>query len=80
MKKILMLCGILMFVGLVTSCSKERECRCTSFKSQMIRIIRIDKGECKDLYSVIYDQDRVLYPDIMDSVLCTDFDFESYTE
>ena len=63
---------------ILASCSKERTCRCTVLGNQTIRIIKIDKGVCEDLRYVLYDRDPVLYPDITDSVLCTDFDFEPY--
>ena len=73
-------CAVLALMCLVSSCSKEKECRCAVNGKQEIRIIRIQKGNCKDIYSYLYDLDPVLYPDILDSVLCTDFDFEPYME
>lgn len=78
MKKLVLLCLLMSFVALCTSCSKERECRCAVDGESTIRIIRINSGTCEDLYSVLYDQDPVLYPDQMDSILCTDFDFANY--
>ena len=80
MKKILLFCGVVAFVALLSSCGKERECRCAVRGEPTIRIIRISKGNCEDLYSYLFDRDPVLYPDIMDSILCTDFDFESYSD
>jgi hypothetical protein len=78
MKKIFLMAGIVTVLLLAASCSKERTCRCTVLGNQTIRIIKIDKGVCEDLRYVLYDRDPVLYPDITDSVLCTDFDFEPY--
>lgn len=83
MKKVLLSIGALALLLAATSCTKERTCRCAVFgpnaNPQKIRIIKIDKGVCEDLRYVLFDQDPVLYPDITDSVLCTDFDFENYT-
>lgn len=80
MKKILFFCAVLSLTVLATSCGKERECRCAVKGKSDIRIIRIQKGTCQDIYSYLWDQDPVLYPDIMDSILCTDFDFEPYMD
>ena len=83
MKKFLFFLGAIVVLLVVTSCTKERTCRCAVFGAQAnpqkIRIIKIDKGSCEDVRYVLFDQDPVLYPDITDSVLCTDFDFEPYT-
>ncbi|MBO7489678.1 MAG: hypothetical protein J6T88_05310 [Bacteroidales bacterium] len=83
MKKLLFFLGAIVVLLAVTSCTKERTCRCAVFgqqaNPQKIRIIKIDKGSCEDVRYVLFDQDPVLYPDITDSVLCTDFDFEPYT-
>jgi len=79
MKKIVVLCSLAAVVMALSSCGKERTCRCSVLGDQTVRIIKIEKGTCEDLRSLLYDQDPVLYPDITDSVLCTDFDFEAYT-
>lgn len=82
MKKLLFSLAALVVLLAVSSCSKERTCRCAVFgpqaNPQKIRIIKIDKGTCEDMRYVLFDQDPVLYPDRTDSVLCTDFDFEPY--
>ncbi|MBP5516315.1 MAG: hypothetical protein J6X86_05125 [Bacteroidales bacterium] len=70
--------GVCATVLAVQSCTKERTCRCSVLGEQTIRVIKIDKGTCDQLRYVLFDRDPVLYPDITDSVLCTDFDFESY--
>ena len=74
MKKIVVTIGIL---GLFTlsGCSKIKTCRCTVLGEQSIRIIELDKGDCKDLHFVYYDRD-VLNPNLVDSVLCTDHEWE----
>ena len=80
MKKSFLVLALLALSMLAASCSKERNCRCAVLGLQTVRIIKIDKGTCEDLRYVLYDQDPVLYPDITDSVLCTDFDFEPYMD
>lgn len=77
MKKIFLLAGALALLSLV-SCSKEKTCRCAVLNSQEIRMIQIDKGDCRDVRFVFYDRD-ILHPDLVDSVLCTDFHFASDT-
>lgn len=78
MKKVALLCGALMVVLALGSCKKERTCRCTVLGESTIRIIKINKGTCEDLSTYLYDRDPVLYPDILDSLLCTDFDFDAF--
>ncbi|MDO4216690.1 MAG: hypothetical protein Q4D03_00765 [Bacteroidales bacterium] len=74
MKKVIVTIGIL---GLLTlsGCSKTKTCRCTVLGEQSIRIIELDKGDCKDLHFVYYDRD-VLHTDLVDSVLCTDHQWD----
>lgn len=79
MKKILLL-GVSALLLLAMSSCKERTCRCSVLGQQTIRIIKIDRGTCDELRYVLYDQDPVLYPNIIDSVLCTDFDFADYSD
>ncbi len=82
MKKVFILTGIFVLMACLSSCGKERTCRCAVFgpdaNPQKIRIIKIDKGTCDEMRYVLFDLDAVLYPDRTDSVLCTDFDFEPY--
>ena len=80
MKKYAIICGAFALLLLMGSCSKERQCRCSVLGGQTIRMFNIDKGSCEDIRYILYDQDPVLYPDITDSVLCTDFDFEPYLD
>lgn len=79
MKKIVLLLAIAAFALVSVSCKKERTCRCSVIGDQTIRLITIDKGDCRDIRYVLYDKDPVLYPDLTDSVLCTDFDFEDFS-
>ncbi|MBP5189496.1 MAG: hypothetical protein J6031_01105 [Bacteroidales bacterium] len=82
MKKIVLLAAAVAIIAGLSSCSKERTCRCAVFgqqaNPQSIRIMVIDKGTCEQLRYVLFDKDPVLYPDRTDSILCTDFDFEPY--
>lgn len=84
MKKALLCIGAVALLFAFGACTKERTCRCSvlstegGYGGQTIRIIKIDKGTCDQLRYVLYDLDPVLHPDLTDSVLCTDFDFESY--
>lgn len=82
MKKLFICAGVVAMIACLSSCGKERTCRCAVFgqqaNPQKIRIIKIDKGTCEEIRYVLFDQDPVLYPDRTDSVLCTDFDFEPY--
>lgn len=58
----------------VTGCSKQKSCRCSVLNSSTIRIVTIESGECEQLkefrYHTMLDSLRV------DSLLCTDFEFE----
>lgn len=84
MKKVLFAFAAVVLLLASVSCTKERTCRCSvlstegGFGGQTIRIIKIDKGTCDQLRFVLYDMDPVLHPNLTDSVLCTDFDFEEY--
>ena len=73
MKKILMYCVGVLAVVSVTSCSKERECRCAVMGETYERVIKIDKGTCEQLRYVLYDLHSVTSHDVTDSVLCTDY-------
>lgn len=77
MKKILLL-ALAVTTLCLTSCKKEKYCRCSVLHNQDIRMIQIDKGDCRDIRFVFYDRD-ILHTDLVDSVLCTDFHFESDT-
>ena len=79
MKKVVIFCGVMALLWAFTSCSKERTCRCAVRGNQTIRIVKIDAGTCDQLQYILYDEHPVLYPDRTDSILCTDFDFENYT-
>ena len=72
MKKKVFFC--LAAVALIAAgCSKQKTCRCSVIGSDLVRIIKIDGGECENLrmwnYPDMYDTLHV------DSLLCTDFEF-----
>lgn len=74
MKKIMFL---MLVAGLmvVTSCTKEKNCRCSVKGSQLVRIITLKGGSCKDIYYVRhYDALDTMY---YDTVFCTDYPFEA---
>lgn len=70
---------------IVGACSKEKTCRCAILPSDdnrnnpnEIRIITIDRGDCKDIRFVFYDRNNGVLEkdqDLIDSVLCTDHKF-----
>ena len=78
MKKVTLFCIGLLILAAMSSCSKERECRCAVIGETYERIIKIDKGTCDQLRYVLYDLHAVTSHDVTDSVLCTDFDFSPY--
>lgn len=67
------LMGLMGFMGL-SGCSKEKKCRCSVLHSSTVRIITIESGDCEDLkvfkYHTPLDSLKV------DSLLCTDYEFE----
>lgn len=78
MKKIILAGAAVLILLATAACSKERQCRCAVLGQQTVRVYTIDKGTCEDFRYMLYDLDPVLYPDLTDSILCTDFDFEAY--
>lgn len=75
MKKLAIILGLVVLCSM-TSCKKEKQCRCAVRHGQTIRLITIDKGDCSDIRFLFYDKD-IIHPDITDSVVCTDFKFAS---
>lgn len=73
MKKFYLTGGLLLLALLATSCSKERNCRCSVRGETYERTFTIEKGRCEDLRYVLYDLHAVIYHDMTDSVLCTDY-------
>ncbi len=75
MRKILLflaMAGVVMVTA--SGCSKEKTCRCAVIGKQTVRIVQLDKGDCRDIRFVYYDE-NVLYPNMTDSVICTDYAF-----
>ncbi len=75
MKKILfsLLCMALTALAM-TGCSKQKMCRCAVLHSQNIRLVELDRGDCRDIRFVYYDEDKLTL-NKTDSVLCTDHKF-----
>lgn len=78
-KALLYLCAAVLLL-VVSSCTKERKCRCAVLGEVYERTIIIDKGSCEQLRYVLYDLHSVTSHDVTDSVLCTDFDFGTAAE
>lgn len=79
MKKLAILLGVIGLVCL-SSCNKEKVCRCAVLHAQTIRLIEINRGSCEDIRFVYYDRNHGLIEsdqNLTDSVLCTDYKFAS---
>lgn len=73
MKKKVILCMAalaLMAVG----CSKQKTCRCAVRGESVVRIIKIEHGECEQLR--LYTHYDMLDTATVDSLLCTDYEFD----
>lgn len=71
-KKIALLVAALAL--LAVGCSKEKTCRCSVLHSSKVRVITIKGGNCEDIKIFRYhDQLDSLK---IDSLLCTDFEFD----
>lgn len=57
----------------VSSCSREKTCRCAVLHSSLVRIIKIDKGSCEDIKLFRYH--TPLDSLMTDSLICTDYEF-----
>lgn len=73
-KKLLMIAGVAMLLLGAVSCNKEKTCRCAVLHSSKVRVIKIQSGNCEDIklfrYHTALDSLKV------DSLLCTDHEFE----
>ena len=56
------------------SCGKEKTCRCSVLGDQTVRIVKIEKGECEALHE--YNYHNLHDTLFVDTLLCTDFEFE----
>lgn len=77
MKKLVLTIGCLGLLVL-SSCNKEKTCRCATINQQTIRIIQLDRGKCEDIRFVYYDRNGgqiASDQDLTDSVICTDHKF-----
>lgn len=73
MKKTLLFFALAALLTLA-GCSKQKTCRCAVLHEQTVRVVELDKGDCRDIRFVYYDEDE-LHVNVTDSVLCTDYDF-----
>ena len=72
MKKVLIVVGVAVAV-LAVACNKEKSCRCSVVGKQVVRVVNIKSGDCRDLNTAsYYDQLDTLH---VDSILCTDYPF-----
>lgn len=79
MKKKYLLLGLAALLAVVAvSCSKEKRCRCSVLHSSLVRIIKIDGGNCEDLK--LYKYHTPLDSLKVDSLLCTDYEFKIDSE
>ena len=73
MKKKAILC-VAALALLAMGCSKQKTCRCSVIGESTVRIIKIDRGECSQLHT--YNWHTQLDTLVVDSLLCTDYEFE----
>mgnify|MGYP004450224003 FL=1 len=82
MKKVAVILMLVSLLGL-SSCHKQKTCRCAVAGYQTIRLIQIDGGDCEKIRFVYYDNAGGLIEkdqDLTDSVLCTDYFFDNETD
>lgn len=73
MKRILPLLACAALLLTVTSCNKEKTCRCAVRGTSTVRIIKLTKGECSQLTHLDYHNS--LDYQLTDSLTCTDYEF-----
>lgn len=69
---IILAAGALLFV--VAGCSKQKTCRCTVLGTSKVRIVKVEKGDCRDLS--VYQYHTTVDSLKVDSLLCTDYPFD----
>ena len=73
-RKLFLFSLILVAVSLLAvGCSKQKTCRCSVIGSSMVRIIKIEHGECNQLLT--YNWHTSLDSARVDSLVCTDYEF-----
>lgn len=72
MKKILLI-GALLATLVITSCVKEKNCRCSVLGYQRVRLVTIEGGSCESLNTVLYDDTIHVGSVITDTVLCVEY-------
>lgn len=71
-KKVILCMAALAF--LAVGCSKQKTCRCSVIGQSTVRIIKIEHGECEQLR--MFNHPTMLDTLLVDSLLCTDYEFE----
>lgn len=78
MKKIMLPLLLLVVAMAIAGCSKQKTCTCAVVGDQSVRTITIDGGSCEDVRFLYYDyNDLPNYQNMVDSVLCTDYEFDT---
>ena len=72
MKKKLIYC-LAAVALLAVGCSKQKTCRCSVIGTSMVRIVKIDGGECEQLR--MFNLHTSLDSLQVDSLVCTDYEF-----
>lgn len=73
MKKKIALCVVALTM-LVAACSKEKTCRCSVVGTSVVRIIKIDSGDCRDFRTYTYHSSLDSLE--VETLVCTDYEFE----
>ena len=72
MKKKVIL-GVVALALFAVSCGKEKTCCCSVIGTSVVRIIKLDGGDCHDLRT--YSYHTSLDSLKVDSLVCTDYEF-----
>lgn len=72
-QRIAILAGVLLLLT-AAGCSKQKTCRCSVLGTDVVRTVKIEKGECDQLRTYQYHDglDNI----VEESLICTDFEFD----
>lgn len=73
MKRIITL-SVLAMALLLCGCSKEKTCRCSVVGTSVVRIIKIDAGDCRDFHTYTYHSSLDSLE--VETLVCTDYEFD----